>query len=41
MNQYKCINVNCTNVLFSDSNPKDVCFACAEIISGDAERDER
>ena len=40
MRQYKCINVACKTVIYSDGDPKDVCSRCADIISGDSMRDE-
>jgi hypothetical protein len=40
MNKFECINPNCQNVLYSDSNPKDVCGDCADKINGLAERGE-
>ena len=39
MRQFKCINIACKNIMYSDSNPKDICSRCADVISGDMGRD--
>ena len=48
MRQFKCVSLACNNVMYSDSNPKDICSKCNELIrigfeesiSGDMMRDE-
>jgi hypothetical protein len=39
MRQFKCINIACKNIMYSDSDPKDICSRCADVISGDMGRD--
>jgi hypothetical protein len=40
MRKFNCLNIACKNIIYSDSDPKDVCSSCADIISGDAMRDD-
>ena len=48
MKQFKCVSLDCNNIMYSDSDPKDICSKCNELIrigfeesiSGDMMRDE-
>ena len=40
MRQFECINIACSNIIYSDDVVDDVCWSCADVISGDAERDD-
>ena len=39
MRQFECINIACRNVIYSDCVINDICSTCADVISGDMERD--
>ena len=39
MRQFKCINIACNTIMYSDSDPKDICSKCNDVISGDMGRD--